>query len=181
MQNKRPRSPAADLKIWSLGLIPALIALFVPESILEVLPWLRGYITSVTIVVPGAIDYAKYSTFPNATALAVTTAYTVLPIQIVWMFIKTKHSEFFTQKIVDSVKAKPIRITLMVVGALAASLIGFLFIGKDPRFCPGCTNNNRLGLAFLLFWAGGGIAMVASIVLNIITNVSEIFSKNCKG
>jgi hypothetical protein len=135
--------------------IPVLTALFAPDGVLDIWPWMRRFTEWVQRLVPFVrmSGHADSTTYPQVALLTHSMTLMVIPIaSLVWLWQSVVNYSYLLKRR-RAIGRLPIsqHFLLLTVGP-ALSLIAlyfFVILPGDPSFAKGATTNNRGGFAFL--------------------------------
>jgi hypothetical protein len=161
----------------------AIIALFIPETVFTDYPALAKYYGFASHWMPLIENHAQYSAFPNATRLYLSVAWVLLPFQAYaatrWIYFY-KGDDYMIRNF-QANKIKFLGLTpkqFFPIGIILFNvvIVTSFFFGKDPSFCNGCVNGNKVGM--IIFWSLGfpiSIGFVMAIQIKYFRNLKKIY------
>ena len=125
----------------------AQIALASPDRVLDSLGSIGNLVWSTATAVPPISTYVAVSSFPQVTALFLSSLLCLLPFQVYGLSRRIYAREQDAWQAHWKVNPKMQRWGGLIIALLLVfCLVGFVFVGRDPSFCRGCTSDSRIGL-----------------------------------
>lgn len=139
--------------------IPVLTALFAPDNVLDVWPWMRRFTEWVQRLVPFVrmSGHADSTTYPQVALLTHSMTLMVIPIaSLVWLWQSiVNYSYLLARRRAIGRAGIKLHLALLLVGPplfLGATYVLMVLPG-DPSFAKGMSTRSRGGFALLTFFA----------------------------